>query len=65
MSKAEEYRKLRDLMPGDPDEWIVSMLGVKPQTVRVWNMCKDGRLPSDANMLLMREILRSMPGNGR
>lgn len=58
MSKADEYQRLRAAMPGNADEWIVRMLGVKPQTVRVWNMCKDGRLPSAANMRLMRELLR-------
>ncbi len=60
MNKRGEYMQLRERMPGNADEWIVSNIGVKPQTVRVWNMCKDGRLPSDANLRLMREKLDSI-----
>lgn len=41
------------MIPGDTDEWICKHAGVKPQTVRVWNMGLSGRLPSDANLRLI------------
>lgn len=53
MDKLKRYQELRSVIPGDADEWICKHIGVKPQTIRVWNMGLSRRLPSEANLRLI------------
>lgn len=57
MDKVEIYKMIRSEIPGDADDWMVRNTGVERQTVRVWNMLNPMRMPSDANLRLMANLL--------